>query len=55
MTMELPPIDSKLTAAVITLSDKGFKGERIDESGPAIVAMLKEAGYEIVENYYSSR
>lgn len=49
MTMELPPIDSKLTAAVITLSDKGFKGERIDESGPAIVAMLKEAGYEIVE------
>ncbi|ARC86112.1 molybdenum cofactor synthesis domain protein [Clostridium argentinense CDC 2741] len=49
MTMELPSVDEKLTAAVITLSDKGFKGEREDESGPAIVTILKEAGYEIVE------
>lgn len=49
MTMELPSMDAKLTAAVITLSDKGFKGEREDESGPAIVTMLKEVGYEIVE------
>ncbi len=49
MTMELPSVDAKLTAAVITLSDKGFKGEREDESGPAIVTILKEAGYEIVE------
>lgn len=36
-------------AAVITLSDKGFTGERADESGPAAVEMLKAAGYEIVE------
>lgn len=49
MTMELPSVDAKLTVAVITLSDKGFKGEREDESGPAIVTILKEAGYEIVE------
>ncbi len=36
-------------AAVITLSDKGFKGEREDKSGPAIVQRLTEAGYEVVE------
>lgn len=36
-------------AAVITLSDKGFKGEREDKSGPAIVRRLTEAGYEVVE------
>ncbi|MCL1814952.1 MAG: molybdopterin-binding protein [Treponema sp.] len=37
-------------AAVITLSDKGSKGKRIDESGPAIAARLRENGYEIIEN-----
>ena len=36
-------------AAVITLSDKGSKGERRDESGPAIAKRLTEAGYEVVE------
>ena len=36
------------TAAVITISDKGFKGERIDTSGPAICAMVKDAGYDVV-------
>lgn len=38
----------KYTAAVITISDKGARGERIDTSGPAISAMLKETGYEVV-------
>lgn len=38
----------KFTAAVLTISDKGFKGERVDTSGPAICEMLKEAGYEVV-------
>lgn len=37
------------TAAVITLSDKGFRGEREDLSGPAIMERLKKEGYEIVE------
>ncbi len=37
------------TAAVITVSDKGSKGERVDESGPAAVEMLTEAGYDVVE------
>ena len=36
-------------AAVITLSDKGSRGEREDKSGPAIVARLIKEGYEIVE------
>lgn len=36
------------TAAVITISDKGYRGERADTSGPALCAMLKEAGYNVV-------
>ncbi len=35
-------------AAVITVSDKGFRGERRDTSGPAIRAMLEEKGLEVV-------
>lgn len=35
------------TASVITISDKGSRGERVDESGPILVDMLKAAGYEI--------
>ena len=49
MRATLPDPDRPFTAAVITLSDKGFRGERVDESGPAAAAMLQEAGYEIVE------
>lgn len=49
MTAELPSPDRPFTAAVITLSDKGARGERVDESGPAAVKMLGEAGYRIVE------
>ena len=35
------------TAAVITISDKGARGERVDTSGPALCAMLKESGYDV--------
>lgn len=49
MTVELPSTDAALTAAVITLSDKGSRGERIDTSGPRAVKILKEAGYKIIE------
>ena len=35
------------TAAVITVSDKGYHGKRIDTSGPALCALLKEHGYEV--------
>jgi molybdenum cofactor synthesis domain-containing protein len=49
MTAVLPDPDRPFTAAVITMSDKGAKGERMDESGPAAVEMLRAAGYEVVE------
>ena len=35
-------------AAVITVSDKGFLGQRQDTSGPALVSLLQEKGYEVV-------
>ena len=41
--------DKSFKAAVITVSDKGARGERVDESGPAAKEMLEEAGYEVVE------
>ena len=34
-------------AAVITVSDKGSRGEREDTSGPAVAEKLREAGFEI--------
>jgi molybdenum cofactor synthesis domain-containing protein len=36
------------TAAVITVSDKGFRGERPDTSGPAICGMLACEGYDVI-------
>lgn len=36
------------TAAVITVSDKGSRGERVDTSGPNLVGLLKNQGYEVV-------
>ena len=36
------------TAAVITISDKGYRGERVDTSGPNLVEILKVKGFEIV-------
>ena len=35
------------TAAVITISDKGYRGERVDTSGPNLVNILKEKGYNV--------
>ena len=40
--------ETTFTAAVITVSDKGFRGEREDTSGPAICEMLKEQGWDVV-------
>ena len=36
------------TAAVITISDKGAVGQRIDTSGPNLVNILKEHEYDVV-------
>lgn len=35
------------TAAVITISDKGYRGERVDTSGPNLVEILKGKGFEV--------
>ena len=36
-------------AAVVTLSDKGYAGEREDKSGPLICEILTESGYDVQE------
>ena len=36
------------TAAVITISDKGAKGERVDTSGPNLCEILKQRGFDVV-------
>ena len=36
------------TAAVITVSDKGSRGERVDTSGPNLCEILKDRGFEVV-------
>ena len=50
-TIEMLPLpeDRPFTAAVVTLSDKGSKGEREDKSGPAIQELLEKEGYRVVE------
>lgn len=35
------------TAAVITVSDKGYRGERVDTSGPNLVQILKERDFDV--------
>ena len=36
-----------MQAAVITVSDKGYRGERVDTSGPALGQILTEAGWDV--------
>lgn len=35
-------------AAVLTVSDRGFRGQRPDEGGPLVSALLQGAGYEVL-------
>ena len=35
-------------AAVLTVSDRSFRGERPDEGGPLVAQILKDAGSEVV-------
>lgn len=39
-----------MRAAILTLSDKGARGERVDESGPALTAWLAEQGVATVQS-----
>ena len=36
-------------AKVVTVSDSVMRGERVDESGPAVARALQDAGFEVVE------
>ena len=49
MTVEERRTPLPWQAAVITLSDRGARGEREDKSGPAVAERLRNAGYEVVE------
>lgn len=49
MTVERRAEPLPWQAAVITLSDKGARGEREDKSGPAIAERLRANGYEVIE------
>ena len=37
-----------MKAAILTVSDKGHRGERMDESGPALATWLGERGFKII-------
>ena len=39
-----------MRAAILTLSDKGSRGERVDESGPALAAWLAARGVQTVQS-----
>lgn len=36
------------TAAVITVSDLGSQGKRVDTSGPAVCKLVEEAGFHVI-------
>ena len=36
-------------AAVLTVSDRCFRGERPDSAGPLVAELLKDAGYQVVQ------
>lgn len=38
-----------ITVGVLTASDKGYKGERTDESGRLIMELIKPLGFEVVK------
>lgn len=42
-----PPTDSRMRVAILTLSDKGSQGLRVDESGPYIKEYMEERGYHV--------
>ena len=45
----MPPTYSMMKAAILTASDKGAAGQRIDESGAILQNLLLAAGYEICD------
>ncbi|KJU84439.1 molybdenum cofactor synthesis domain-containing protein [Candidatus Magnetobacterium bavaricum] len=39
---------NNITAAVVTVSDKGSSGQRVDESGPVAIELLRGIGCEVL-------
>lgn len=39
-----------MKAAILTISDKGSRGERVDTSGPSLAAWLRERDVEVVHS-----
>ena len=48
-TMDIKSRPKGFRAAILTLSDKGSKGQREDQSGPVIAGMLENEGYTIAK------
>lgn len=44
-----PPDEAAHEAAVVTCSTRSASGERPDESGPLLIAMLREAGFDVAD------
>ena len=43
-------VNGKLRAAVVTVSDRSFRGERPDMSGPVLTRLLDASGADVVES-----
>ena len=41
-------MEEQFTAAVVTVSDRSFRGERPDGSGPVVKELLEGAGYRVI-------
>jgi molybdopterin adenylyltransferase len=41
-------MEKKIRAGILTISDKGAKGQREDESGKAVLRLLEGHGFEVV-------
>jgi molybdopterin adenylyltransferase len=41
-------MDAQFTAGVLTISDKGSQGKRVDDSGPAAVSILEREGFSVI-------
>ena len=44
-----PSFPADLRAVVLTISDRGFRGEQADLSGPAVKAVLESAGVQAID------
>ena len=47
--LRLREVSAVVTAKVITVSDRSYRGEREDAGGPAVKALLERAGYTVGE------